>query len=940
MKKYIPSDIETKWQLKWDEIGLYDTDLNSPKDKYNVVVELPYTSGDLHIGHWFAFGVVDGYVRFNRMLGRNVYFPIGFDSFGLPAENAAIKRGLQPRDWTFDNVERMSQQFRLMGSSLDWNSKVITCLPEYYKWNQWIFLKMYDHDIAYRNKVNSNWCPFCQTVLADEQVVSGKCDRCGTEVIKKDVDQWLLKITDYADKLEWRQDGNGVDWPQDTMEGQNNWIGRSEGVVINFEGVKVFTTRPDTLFGVTFLVISPEHPLLMKLTTTENRKKVEQYVKLSANKSELERKENKEKTGVFTGAFVANPINGEMIPVWVADYVLVSYGTGAIMGVPAHDERDFEFAKKFGLEIKPVIEPIMGQKLDNEEFRKSIVAVVFDPKTEKYLSIKWKKDLGGNLFVGGGLENDEDIVETAVREVTEETGYKDITLLQTSEKIHYHYRAHSKKVNREIEAVGLFFELKSDQRVESKLEEDEKGKFEVEWLTKNEALNIVKDELHAYVFNKFVNDSLYSGEGVLFNSGEFDGLTTWEARGKISDYIENKQLGKRQIQYHLHDWSISRQRFWGTPIPIIYCDECGVVPVPEKDLPVELPEKVEYASTGKSPLALNKEWYTVKCPKCGVEAKRETDTMDGFIDNSWYFLRYLDPHNNKELANPDILKNWMPLDVYFGGAEHTLGHTLYSRFFYKFLVDIKAIPDASGLGEYARKRINHGVILGPDGARMSKSKGNVINPDEQVKDYGADAVRVYLSFIGPYSIVAPWNPSGINGIYHFLQRVWGLQEKVVSEAKTSEDDLKVMNQSIKKIGEDIAEIKFNTAIATLMGWLNHLSRREQISMEEYKTYLLTLAPFAPHITEELWSIVGETSSIHQQSWPKFDEKYLSQSNFKIVVQVNGRVRDILEISNDLVNDKEVVEKLAIESKKVQKFMNGEAVKNIIYVPGKILNIII
>jgi leucyl-tRNA synthetase len=801
MNKYLPSQIEPKWQQKWSEDKLYQVDLDEAKEKFYLLVELPYTSGDLHIGHWFAFGAVDAVARYKRMLGMNVFFPIGFDSFGLPAENAAIKRGLNPKEWTLANIDSMKRQFRLMGSALSWQSEVITCLPEYYKWNQWIFLKMYEKDVAYRGKILSNWCPSCQTVLADEQVVAGKCDRCGSEVTKKDIDQWLLRITSYADKLEWTEDGKGVDWPKETMEGQNNWIGKSIGVLLNFEhtegkneAVKIFTTRIDTIFGATFLVISPEHPLLNSYVTEAQKEIVAQYIESANKKSELERKENRHKTGVFTGSYVINPLNSQKIPVWIADYVLMSYGTGAIMAVPAHDERDFEFAKKFSLEIKEVVK--------------------------------------GN----GQLP--------------------------------------------------------------------------------------------------------YTGEGQLINSGEYTGLISSQARENLSNYIEKHQLGQIQTNYHLHDWSISRQRYWGTPIPIIYCDECGVVPVPEADLPVKLPEKVAYAPTGKSPLALAEDWIKVKCPNCGGEARRETDTMDGFVDNSWYFLRYLDPKNDTEIASMKYLQNWLPIDIYFGGAEHTLGHTLYSRFFYKFLVDIKAIPDASTIGEYAKRRYNHGVILGPDGARMSKSHGNVVNPDVQVKDYGADAVRLYLGFIGPYDIVAPWNPAGINGIYHFLQRVWSLQEKVSKVLKVSQNNMSIRHKTIKKVTEELSSIKFNTAIAGLMEWLNYLSKKEAISVEEYKDFLLLLAPFAPHITEELWEIIGESYSIHQQKWPTYDEQYLVEEQILLVIQINGKVREKILIDNDIVSSKEEIEKIVLENPKIKNLISNQAVKKIVYIPGKIFNLVV
>lgn len=766
MKKYIPNQIEPKWQKKWQEDKLYAVDLDlpagrqgKPGKKYYLLVEFTYPSGDLHIGHWFAFAVPDVLGRFKRMQGCNVFFPNGFDAFGLPAENAAIKRGIHPKDWTLQNIENMKKQFSLMGAIHNFDHEVITCLPDYYKWNQWIFLKMLEKGIAYKGKRLANWCPSCQTVLANENVEAGKCWRCGTEVVQKEIEQWFLKITEYADRLLWPENPS-VDWPKPIREGQNAWIGKSEGMILDFDGIKVFTTRPDTTDGATFLVLAPEHPKVKALTTSEQKEDVEVYIKKANGKTEMERKENREKTGVFTGNFVKNPVSGKKIPVWVADYVLMGYGTGAIMAVPYADERDKEFAEKFKL---PIIE------------------------------------------------------------------------------------------------------------------------------------------------------------------------TSFKARPQ----------GKKQVNYHLHDWSISRQRYWGTPIPIIYCDDCGTVPVPEKDLPVELPYKVDYAPKGKPPLATAEDWVKVKCPNCGKDARREVETMDTFVDSSWYFLRYLDNQNNKEIANKKRLEDWMAVEIYFGGAEHTLGHTLYSRFFYKFLGDIGILGDL-GSGEYAKKRVHHGVILGPDGQRMSKSHGNVVNPDTQVKEYGADAVRLYLCFIGPYDIVAPWNPGGMNGVYHFLQRVWGLQNKCqISNVKyqMSNEDLRMMHKTIKKVTEDIENIKFNTAVAALMEWLNHLSRQEKVSQEEYKTMLLLLAPFAPHITEELWDQMGEKYSIHQHSWPQFDEKFLEEEQVTIAVQINGKVRDTLLIQKDIISNKEVVEKMAREDEKVKKFLEGKAVKKIIYVPGKIISFV-
>jgi len=750
MKRYFPSEIESKWLKIWEKDGLYKFDQSQKRQKYYNLVELPYPSGDLHLGHWFAFTPPDAHARYKRMNGFNVFFPNGFDAFGLPAENAAIKRGVHPKDWTMKNVETMEKQFATMGTMIDWSHEVITCLPEYYKWNQWIFLKMFEKGVAYRGKALSNWCPTDQTVLANEHIEAGKCWRCGSEVIQKEVEQWFLRITKYADELIW-QENSGIDWPKQVKEGQNNWIGRSEGMLLKFGEIEVFTTRPDTTDGATFIVVAPEHPFAQNIGSKE----VQDYIKQAQKKTEMERKEDRSKSGVFSGKYVKNPVTGKEIPVWIADYVLAGYGTGAIMGVPFADQRDREFAEKFKLPI----------------------------------------------------------VETS---------------------------------------------------------------------------------------------------------------------------FKSKPEGKKMVNYHLRDWSVSRQRYWGTPVPIIHCEKCGLVPVPEKDLPVELPYNVDYTPQGKPPLATDEEWLNVKCPKCGAKAKRDAETLDTFFDSAWYYYRYLSPKFTTGPFDTEKVKALMPVDVYFGGSEHTLGHTLYARFFTKFFKDLGLV----NFGEFANKRIQHGVILGPDGNRMSKSKGNVVNPDDVVKEYGTDTVRLYLCFMMPYEATAPWSTGAISGIYRFLKRVWELSEKV-HDSKLSSEDLKQMHKTIKKVGDDLDTFQFNTAVASLMTWLNFLSAKEKITAEEYETFLKLLAPFAPFITEELWqSISPSAKSIHLQEWPLFQSKFLVEEEVSIVVQINGKLRDTVLVESAKIKTQNAAEQQAMNSEKIQKYLAGQTVKKVIYVEGKLLNFVI
>lgn len=821
-RRYFPHDIEKKWQEKWASDKIYEADLDHEKSddptsprlrgagKYYNLVELPYPSGDLHLGHWFAFVPPDAHARYMQMRGRNVLFPNGFDAFGLPAENAAIKNNIHPKDRTLKNIETMKMQFATMGTMIDWSHTAITCEPDYYKWNQWIFLKMYEKGIAYRGKTLSNWCPKDQTVLANEHIENGKCWRCGSEVEQKEVEQWFLRITDFADELLWentdKKESNGVEWPRSVREAQNNWIGRSEGLLIRFkikdlrlkngeDEIEVFTTRPDTTDGATFMVLAPEHEYVRELMDLRFKmedlrlNEIKDYVEAAKKKTELERKEEKEKTGVFTGTFAINPVTKKEIPIWISDYVLAGYGTGAIMAVPFADERDREFAQKFDLPI-------------------------------------------------------------------------------------------------------------------------EETKFEAQ------------------------------------------------------------PQGLKKVNYHLRDWSISRQRYWGTPIPIIYCVNCwevkseklkveseygrdyievdgeklALIEVPYEELPLELPYEVDYAPTGKPPLASAEDWLHTKCPKCGGEAKRDAETLDTFFDSAWYFYRYTSPGYSALPFDTDIVSRVMPVDVYFGGGEHTLGHTLYARFFTKFFKTLGLVQ----FDEFALKRIQHGVILGPDGNRMSKSRGNVVNPDDVVKEFGADTVRLYLCFMMPYDATAPWNPDAISGIFRFLKRVWDLQLKVESEkskVEMSRDDEYFLNKTVKKVGEDLESMHFNTAVSALMEWLNYLDDKlkikSNISRGEYEIFIKLLAPFAPHMTEEIWhSLRSGVTSLHKEAWPEYDKSKVISQKLTIAVQVNGKLRGTVEIEAEKDLDQAQIEEKAKADLNISKYLSSKKIKKVIYVPGKILSFVV
>lgn len=943
---YNASKIESKWQKIWEKAKLYKTqDKVVGKKNFYHLVMFPYPSGDLHIGHWYNFAPADVCARLKRMQGFNVLSPMGFDAFGLPAENAAIKSKIHPKIWTYKNIAKMRRQLKSMGNVYDFSREVITADPNYYKWTQWMFLKMFEIGLAYKKKVLANWCPKDQVVLANEQVIDGKCWRHpDTLVIQKEIDQWMLKITDYAEDLI-----NGLeklDWPERTKLMQKNWIGKSIGAVIQFKipntkyQIPVFTTRPDTLFGATYMVLSPEHPLVEQITTKEQKEKVRHYVTNAHLKTELERTSlEKEKTGVFTGAFAINPINNEKIPIWISDYVLMNYGIGAIMAVPAHDERDFEFAKKYNLPVKIVIEPETGSVLPNEQLRKSIVAIVEDKKQKKYLALNWGPKLGGTLFIGGGREEGEDEITTAKREIREETGYINLKFIGKTELMHHHYFAFSKNVARNIEVIGLHFELLGNEKAKKDLQHDEKGNFQVEWLTQEEIFKKMEDENHLLSFRSLIIGEIYSGKGILINSGKFNGIESVQAQKKITEELKEKELGDFSTQYRMRDWIVSRQRYWGAPIPIIYCKKCGIIPVSEKNLPVKLPllKNFKPVAGGKSPLARVKSFINTKCPKCKGKAIRETDTLDTFVDSSWYYLRYGDPKNKEKFAAKDKLNAWLPVNMYIGGAEHAVLHLLYSRFFVKAL---KSMGHLAFDEPFTALR-HQGIILGEDSQKMSKSRGNVVDPDELVNKYGADAVRMYLCFMGEYSNGGPWNPKGILGVKRFLDRIWNKFSPYGGPPKgrqvQSDNKLqRLIHQTIKKVGEDIESFRFNTAISSLMILFNAVEK-ENISENVAKTFLKLLAPFAPHFTEELWAALGNKKSVHLEVWPEYSPKLIEALEYELIIQINGKMRDKIKISKNL--EKQEIEKLVLEREIVKKYLGGKLPKKTIFVPNRLISIV-
>ncbi len=821
---YSPKDIEPKWQAQWEADGLYHSDIDEKRSKYYALTMLPYPSGDLHIGHWYAMTPSDARARYMRMKGYNVLFPMGFDAFGLPAENAAIKSGIHPMVRTRDNIVRMRKQLRSMGAMFDWRREMVSCEPDYYKWTEWFFIQLYKQGLAYRKQSPVDFCPNCNTTLAREQVWGDDrhCERCNTPVIKKDLSQWFFKTTQYADEL-LRYDG--IDWPERVKTLQTNWIGKSEGASVVFftaagDAMEIFTTRPDTLWGATFMVISPEHPLVAKLTTPEHKDEVEAYKAAAARQSDIEREAtDKEKTGVFTGGYAINPVNGAKIPVWIADYVLMSYGTGAIMAVPAHDERDFAFARKFELPVIPVIQPVGEADLD-----------------------------------GATME------------------------------------------------------------------------------------------------------AAYSGGGVMVNSAQFNGTSVNDKKGKenpgiiaVAKYLEEKGIGKLAVTYKLRDWLISRQRYWGSPIPMIYCETHGWNPVPEDQLPVTLPEDVAWKPTGESPLKLHPTWSKTICPVCGGPATRETDTMDTFMCSSWYHLRYLSPWYNAGPFDEQEYNYWMPVDTYTGGIEHANMHLMYTRFFHKALRDAGITQGAEPMTQLR----NQGMVLGEDGDKMSKSKGNVVAPDILVEHYGADTVRAYLMFFARWEMGAPWDSKGIEGSARWVRRVWMLftdstvefdaPSQMGTEAATRDLRRKV-HQMLKRITRDFENFEFNTIVSGLMSLLNDLykAREAGVGLAEWNEardiYVKMMAPVTPHIAEELWQLSHPGASVHVQPWPQVDEAAARDDEITIPVQVNGKLRDRLTVPAEA--SEEEIKALALASETVQKYLEGKPPKKVIVAQKRLINIVV
>jgi leucyl-tRNA synthetase len=929
--KYQPQEIEAKWQKRWEETGLYKTVEDPSRPKHYALTMLPYTSGDLHIGHWYAMAPSDAKARFMRMQGYNTFFPIGFDAFGLPAENAAIQRGIHPRKWTLDNVERMRKQLRTMGAMWAWDHEAVTCLPEYYKWTQWFFAKFYEHGLAYRAKAPVDFCPKCNTTLAREQVwgEDRHCERCGTPVIRKDLEQWFFRITDYADQL--LNDLDKIDWPERVKTMQRNWIGRSEGASVQFRSeqgdvIEVFTTRPDTLWGATFMVLAPEHPLVDKLASDAQREAVQTYQFQAARQSEIERlATDKEKTGVFTGAYAINPVNGKRIPIWIADYVLMQYGTGAIMAVPSHDERDFQFAIKYGLSIIPVIARPDG--LAKSVVRPGAVTLDVAPLLQERGIAFEQRD--GALYVT--LAGDEQI-DTYVALIRDHVA-----------------------ANAWVEVVGsgwLFVfpgetmaldSAESDQAILRRCQELVAAGGE-----RKASVETARTTMEMLERQPWYGDVLFHAEyGAMIHSGDFSGTPGDRAKATVTEWLKEQGIGGAEINYKLRDWLISRQRYWGAPIPMVYCDKCGIVPVPYEELPVLLPDDAEFMPTGESPLKYHEGFLHTTCPKCGGPARRETDTMDTFMCSSWYHYAYVSPYyKGDQPFDPEKGKYWLPVDQYTGGIEHATMHLMYTRFFTKAMRDMGLVD----FDEPMLRLFTQGIILGEDNEKMSKSRGNVVNPDDYVSTMGADSVRSFLMFIGPWELGGSWSSTGIEGIHRFITRMWNMilepREKPTEPATEAEiaELRRKTHQTIKRVTADMQAFKFNTAQAAMMEYNNYLVKAKETNVygteawdEARRTMTLMIAPIMPHLAEELWEQLGGAYSVHNQAWPVYNPELAADVQITLIVQVNGKVRARMDVPADI--DEEAAKQAALADENVQRYLNGQQVRKVVYVPGRLVNIV-
>ena len=936
---YNHEEIEKKWREYWEKNETFKTDVwDFSKPKYYALDMFPYPSGvGLHAGHPEGYTATDIVSRMKRMQGYNVLHPIGFDSFGLPAEQFAIKTGKHPSGFTEANMETFRIQLKNLGLSYDWDREISTHDPNYYKWTQWIFIQLYKDGLAKYIDMPVNWCEELGTVLANDEVIDGKSERGGYPVVRKNMKQWVIDIPKYAEKLISGLDT--LDWPESTKEMQKNWIGKSIGAHVNFK-VKdsnreftVFTTRPDTLFGATYCVLSPEHELVDEITTDDKKEAVSFYKKEAAKKSEMERTElNKDKTGVFTGAYAINPVNGKEIPIWISDYVLATYGTGAIMAVPAHDQRDYDFAKEFGLEIIPVIEQVTGEIRENESHKDSIVAVIYDEKNDKYLTINWH-ELGGRLFVGGTRHENESALDCAKREIMEETGYNDIELVNECFPINHHYYAYNKNKAFSITANGFLFKLNSDSKVETNLDDDEK--FTVEWVDRKTIEEEVKDELHITVFNNTLNPCAYAGEGIHVNSDFINGLNKQDAIDKMIEWLEENKVGTKKVNYRLREWIFARQRYWGEPVPIVHYEDGTNEALDDKDLPLVLPELKDYqGKNGKAPLENDQDWVNIIYK--GKKAKRETSTMPGSAGSSWYYLRYIDPHNDNEIANKELLKHWMPVDLYVGGPEHAVGHLLYSRMWGNYLYDKGISP----VKEPFKKLVHQGMILGSNGLKMGKRHPKYcINPNDIAKKYGADTLRLYEMFMGPLEADKPWSDTGVEGARRWLDRVYRLyteENKIKDEENKNLE--KIFHQTVKKVTEDYETLNFNTAISQMMIFINAVYKEDVFPRKYAMDFIKLLNPIAPHMTEEIWSLMGHDNTIAYEEWPKYDIEKTKEDTFFMVVQVNGKVRGKIEVATD--TSKEEMEKLAYEIENVKVHIEGHDVVKTIVVPKKLVNIVI